>query len=535
MKDKKYYDEFFKKNSAEIHNDPDRFLKISELCEGNVLDLACGTGNLADYFRGAYTGVDISDIAIFKAREIRREDTCFFVADLLENGFATSTKFDSVVVSEFLEHINNDESLFENIKNIITPNGKIICSVPNGLCVPDESHCRIFTIPQIRREYSKYGKVRFHNWTGERKRIIFSIEPDSSDMNYISLVMCVKDEEKGIENAILSTISLVDRIVISVDSATTDKTKEIAKLYADELKTHEWHDNFSEMRNLAGENVKSKWILFLDGHEYLEKIGDVKSKLLLDIDGINITVKMENGSSFMYPRIYKNGLKFENAVHNAINCKTIQYEPKFVIVHDRNNAQSEASIKARETQRNRMIPKLMKEVLNKEPNDQRALFNLGNWYMTKLDFKFALYYYKKCIKFTPSRDEKYFLQAQIGIAFLLSGHELRALWSFQRLEKLIPNRWETRRLIGGAYMQTERFKKALPFLVEALELPKKQYIYQLFGQDFCELWDLIGFCFFSLEQYPECIVAWEKAIEATNDKKRKDFFKTRLVYVKMLK
>ena len=238
MKDKKYYDEFFKAHSVQVHNNSDRHLKIAELCQGNVLDLACGTGSLADYWRGLYTGIDISDIAIYKAREIRRKTALFMVADLLENNFVSSQKFSTVVMSEFLEHIDNDETIFENIKTILAPNGKIICSVPNGPRVPDESHCRVFTVPQIRRDYSKYGKISFHNWTGFAKRIIFTIEPDSIDENLLSLVMCVKDEEKGIENAILSTISLVDRIVISVDSATTDKTREIAELYADELKTH---------------------------------------------------------------------------------------------------------------------------------------------------------------------------------------------------------------------------------------------------------------------------------------------------------
>jgi glycosyltransferase involved in cell wall biosynthesis len=55
----------------------------------------------------------------------------------------------------------------------------------------------------------------------------------------LSLVMIAKDEEKGIENAILSCIEYVDNIVIAVDSRSTDKTLELANLYADTVKTFE--------------------------------------------------------------------------------------------------------------------------------------------------------------------------------------------------------------------------------------------------------------------------------------------------------
>lgn len=534
QKNKEYYDAFFTKNGAGVHSNPDLFLKITELCQGRVLDIGCGTGILSDYFQGDYIGVDISDVAIIQAKEVRRKSAVFVQADVQKSKLNSTAKFDSIVMAEFLEHIQDHNSLFTYLMQVLAENGKLICSVPNGCRVPDDSHCRTFTIPEIRRDFSKYGKITFYNWAGARQRIIFTIEPNKKTKNDVSLVMICKDEEKGIENAILSAIEFVDYVIISVDSKTTDKTAEIAKLYADELKTHHWDNDFSEARNVAQRTVKTDWILIIDGHEYIEKFGNVRDFLDHDLDGINITIKMENGASFMYPRIFKNGMQFENAVHNALDCKKIEYCPTFVIVHDRAGAQTEKSIKARELQRAEMLPKIMNESLKKNKNDQRALFNLGNWHMTIFDFKKALHFYKRCYKLTPSNDEKYFVKAQIGIAHLLSDHTFRALWAFFELEKLIPNRWETKRLIGGAYMQQDRFEKALPFLVEALEPNKKQYIYQLFKQDYCELWDLIGFSFFSLQKYPECVVAWEKAIEATSEQARKDFFKTRLSYVKML-
>lgn len=534
QKDKKYYDEFFTQHPVSVHANPSRFMAVCELISGKVLDVACGTGTLSDYYVGDYVGVDISTVAIDKAKSVRRKTARFLQADFSKDAFIVNEKYDSAYLGEFLEHIENDDIVFKNLVDVLKPDGCIVVTVPNGNRIKDESHCRIFTVPEIRKNYSKYGKLTFHNWSGFRDRILFTIDLGSENQDIISLVMIAKDEGKGIENAILSALPLVDRVVVSVDTKTTDNTADIAKLYADELRTHEWHDHFANTRNEAQTNVKSKWILFLDGHEYIEKTGAIENMLMLDVDGILITIKMENGTTFMYPRIFKNGLQFENAVHNAIDCKTIQHAPKFVIVHDRGNAQSIESSKAREKQRDRMIPKLMKERLKDFPKDQRALFNLGNWYMTKSQYRQAIPIYERCLKYTPSPDEKYFVLAQIGICHQMLGHNLRATWTFFDLEKLIPNRWETKRLIGGIYLQRGQFEKALPFLVHALGRNEKQYLYQLFGQDYAELWDLIAHCFSEVNEPARAIVSWREAIKNTDEQLRKNFFQTKIELCELL-
>ncbi|MFA7662619.1 MAG: methyltransferase domain-containing protein [Patescibacteria group bacterium] len=534
QQNKQYYDDFFSKYPVNVHDNPARFLAVSKMLYGKVLDIACGTGTLADYYLGDYVGVDISSVAIEKAKEVRRKDARFLQADFTKCAPSAEIPFDCAYLGEFLEHIENDDDVFFGLSRLLKSNGKIFITVPNGDRIPDESHCRIFTVPQIRRDYSKFGKITFYNWEGAKERIFFSIELGSKNIDLVSLVMICKDEEKGIENAILSALPLVDRVVVSIDNKTTDKTAQIAKLYADELRMHIWHDHFAETRNEAQQNVKSKWILFLDGHEYIEKTGQIDSLLALDVDGILTTIKMENGTTFMYPRIFRSNLKFENAVHNALDLKTQQYAPKFVIVHDRNNSQSEKSSSERAKQRDRMIPKLMKEVLQRDPKNQRALFNLGNWYITKSEFKLALSIYKRCLKVTPSPDEKYFVLAQIGICHQMLGHDLRATWCFYDLEKLIPNRWETKRLLGGIFIQRGNYKKAVEFLVFALDGNSKHYLYQLFGHDIAELWDLIAACFSELDEPAKAIIAQEEAKKNTTDEKRKDFFQTKINLFKML-
>jgi SAM-dependent methyltransferase/tetratricopeptide (TPR) repeat protein len=534
QQDKKFYDEFYNKYPVYVHDNPERFNAVASLLSGHVLDVACGTATLSDYYFEDYIGIDISEVAIENAKKVRRKDITLKVADFANDAFLIGKKFDSIYIGEFLEHIKDDRIVFENVKDLIKPFGRVVVTVPNGERIPDESHCRTFTVASIRRDYSKYGKINFHAFADFKNRILFTIDFDASDENLISLVMTVKDEEKGIENAIISALPFVDSVTVSVDKSSTDNTALIAENYADHLVFHTWQNDFSKARNFAHKNVKSKYILFIDGHEFVKSCGDYLKFLKSDYDGILTTIEMENGTSFMYPRIYKNGLQFENSVHNALNCKNTVLCPNFVIVHDRLNAQTEKSVKAREIQRDKMIPKASFSILAKNPNDQRALFNLANWYMTKSDYKNAVKTYKKCLRVTLSNDEKYFVQAQLGIAHQMQDHQIRAFWYFRGLEKIQPNRWETKRLIAGIKIQSGDYRSALDFLVYSIDNNKQHYLYQLFNHDLAEIWDLIACCFFETNQYEKSVIAWQEAIKYTKNLHRQDFFKTKIQFCHLL-
>jgi len=534
MNKKNYYDTFFKEKGANVHSCPDRFLKVSELCKGKVLDLACGTGHLADYYLGEYAGIDISEVAISHAREIRRKNAFFTSGDVLSAKFDISNPFDTIYIGEFLEHIESHEKLFERLLKIVKPSGQIIISVPNGNRVPDEDHVRTFTMPEIRKEFSKYGRVQFHNWQGFKERILFSIKLDEKKANDVSLVIIAKDEEKGLETAILSAIEIVDNIVISVDTQTTDKTREIAKLYADEYREHVWADDFSKARNEAQKNVKTKWILFLDGHEYIEKIGDIKSRLMLDIDGILITVKMENGLTFMFPRIYRHEIQFVGAVHNLNPCKKTTACPNFVIIHDRLNLQSKESTEFRTKQRERMLPRIMKQRIKENPADTRALFHLGNYYFMIKEWQLAKKIFKQYLKYSKNNEEKYLMLLNLGICEQMLGQFLRSLWTFDKANKTLPNRFETARLIGGTYFTIGFYRKASKWFVESLGQNSRRYLYEPFPQVFYEIWDLLAMCFVNMNQFEKAVISLEKALENAPDEKLKGYFREKLHFTKML-
>ena len=102
----------------------------------------------------------------------------------------------------------------------------------------------------------------------------------------LSLCLIVKDEEKNLENFLKKIKNYVDEIV-TVDTGSTDKTKDIAKKFG---KVHDfkWKDDFSEARNFSISKAKGDWILVLDPDEVIDEKERVTIKELIKKNNIDI-------------------------------------------------------------------------------------------------------------------------------------------------------------------------------------------------------------------------------------------------------
>lgn len=522
---KKAYDDFYKNCGAGVHTDPIRFTAIANLCNGKVLDLACGTGDLADFYSGEYVGVDVSHVGIDLAIEVRRKSASFIEGDVLKLDQILPANFGTVVLGEFLEHIEEDEQLFEKILEHLSIDGRIIVSVPNGNRVPDPNHVREFTVPQIRAKYKKYGKITFHNYEGFAGRILFTIDINQKNDDLLSLCMVVKNEGKGLENAILSCINFVDEIVISVDNASNDNTFEIARLYSDKVVQFQWASSFSKARNDAQKLVSLKWALILDGHEFCTGESPKIEDLRQDVAGLFVDITMEDKSHFVFCRIIRKEIEWFADVHNYPLTKTTGKALYFKVIHDRDHLQSEESTKIRGKQRSDMIFSIMQANVMKNPKDSRSLFYLGQQSMFEGKFKQALYWYRRYLRVSKYKAERYSVRYSMGIAHSQLGRKFRALYQFMRLESEMPKRWETQKRIGAVYMWLKLWESALPYLVEALGAQNGQFSFNPEARNDAETWDLIGQCFFNLEHYAKARVAWKRCIELSKDKAgNSDFF-----------
>lgn len=91
-------------------------------------------------------------------------------------------------------------------------------------------------------------------------------------MNRIGLVIYAKNEEAGLEQAILSALPYVDTVTVW-DTGSTDGTLEIAKKYADFLYTLRVPPDamdFGMITSMAIRLTPCEWSLQLDGDETLE-------------------------------------------------------------------------------------------------------------------------------------------------------------------------------------------------------------------------------------------------------------------------
>jgi len=340
----------------------------------------------------------------------------------------------------------------------------------------------------------------------------------------IALVMIVKNEELGLERAILSAKDIVDEIHIAIDYSTSDNSLEIAKKYTKNITFFTWNDDFAEARNFAHKEIKTDWILFLDGHEYITKHTNLEFMLTSPADALLCSVELENGSMIRNPRIYKNGLKFEGKIHEIQNYKTISVYPDFVVKHGRADGQSKDAIKIREIQTNDMIPRIMGKQLEDDPTNTRASFHLALFYQTRGDYKTALKIQKKYFKYAKIKGERWLMYFNKSLIHFALKNTLRALWATDDAEKETPRRWEISKLRGLIFYKDKQYKKAIDFLVESFDENKGDVTYKPWIRNNAETWNIIGECYFNLGRLDIASEAFNEAFKNETDGKKKKFF-----------
>ena len=146
--------------------------------------------------------------------------------------------------------------------------------------------------------------------------------------NTIGLSMIVRNEEATLGRCLESVRGLVDEIVI-VDTGSSDRTVEIARLYTDKIFGFGWNDDFSAARNFALDKTSSQWVLYLDADEELDTAPGNIGELINNTSGLEAfflpihNMSEDSPGSFsryMVLRLFRNSPRhrFQGSIHEQV-------------------------------------------------------------------------------------------------------------------------------------------------------------------------------------------------------------------------
>ena len=162
----------------------------------------------------------------------------------------------------------------------------------------------------------------------------------------ISACLIVKNEEAVLERGLESLQGIYDELII-VDTGSTDRTKEIAARYTDQVYDYVWQDDFAAARNYLFSKAGMDYIYVADADEVLqpeerEKFLKLKQVLLPEIEIVQMKYanQLEFNTTYNYdveyrPKLYKRLRNFvwKDAVHESVVLDPVIYDSDIVVSH----------------------------------------------------------------------------------------------------------------------------------------------------------------------------------------------------------
>lgn len=162
----------------------------------------------------------------------------------------------------------------------------------------------------------------------------------------ISLCMIVKNEEKVLARCLESLAPAMDEIII-VDTGSSDRTKEVAGRYTNQVYDFVWTGSFADARNFAASKATKEYIYTADADEYLDqenqqKLLQLKSILLPEIEMVQMLYCTEDAYNTVYnfekeyrPKLYRRLRKFVwiDPIHETLRTDPVVYNSQIEIRH----------------------------------------------------------------------------------------------------------------------------------------------------------------------------------------------------------
>lgn len=222
----------------------------------------------------------------------------------------------------------------------------------------------------------------------------------------ISVCIIGKNEEKYLDDC-LRHLSLYDWEIVFLDTGSTDKTKEIAHKYTDNVYDFEWIKDFSAARNFAATKATRDWILAVDCDEFLEPFDSASLLKMLKtypessafINQCNLSEDLVNYTRSEVYRFYpKKVFHWVNTIHEQLvrldGKPATSFHSGISVMHY-GYIDGKTSLK----EKNERNLELLLDIIEKEPKNPYHYFQAGISYMNLRDYDNAVLYLTKATEF----------------------------------------------------------------------------------------------------------------------------------------
>jgi glycosyltransferase involved in cell wall biosynthesis len=165
--------------------------------------------------------------------------------------------------------------------------------------------------------------------------------------------MIVKNEERVLGRCLDSLCGIADEIIV-VDTGSTDRTKEIAGRFTNQIYDFAWCNDFAAARNYSLSLAHCDYIYVADADEMLDEQNRqaflrLKETLLPEIDIVQMNYltpeeynTVENYARDLRPKLYRRLRTFTwvNPVHETVQLMPVVYDSEIEILHLPENSHS---------------------------------------------------------------------------------------------------------------------------------------------------------------------------------------------------
>lgn len=236
----------------------------------------------------------------------------------------------------------------------------------------------------------------------------------------VVLSMIVKNEESVIEQCLSSVVNVIDTYCI-VDTGSSDNTIDVIQAFfgaagkTGVVEQRPWV-NFGHNRSEALELARSMgdYAFVMDADDILRGQPDFTS---LDRDGYMIEIRLGSTSYWRY-QLFSSRCpwRYEGVVHEFATCGTVQ--PGSRLIGDWWIEARTAGARSSDRDKYRRDAELLRQEVDKNPNDSRSMFYLGQSLYDCGDHGAAAVAYARRIAMGGWEEEVFFAKYRLGLCLM---------------------------------------------------------------------------------------------------------------------